>query len=910
MKSKGRIERITAVVTAVALCVAAAWTTGFIYTKATPALVEVFVSAEGTDKANGTKENPFKTIEQARDYLRTQELDSAHRAVVYLREGTYYVDAANPTVKLEEQDSFVTYSAYEKEIVTISGTVPLSAEKFKKLSDVEGEQYVSKERLQPAVRENILVYDLGADNIATGTIHKNGFNWPKKPFAPELSVNGELQTLAQYPNEGAAALTMSSILAGKTKDGKNEDADAKAAGANEGERPRNYIFDKTDMPKTYEEMLLMKGPVFYVRNGLEKRIEKWAPPTVENEPQNAQEEPNPLANPVLYETDGWLSGYFENNYANDMARIYSVDMEKQTIHCKYPSLQGVQDKRIQLRATNLLCELDAPGEYYIDRYQGNDVLYYYPKKENLAQQNISLTSSGESFFSLKGAKEVVIKGIHFDGGTGDGMTLYDCEGCSIEQCEFSNISLDAVKIGENNLKITMDPSYDTAGGGHHNVVRNCVIHDMGCGGVYLAGGDEQTLERGDNIVEHCEFYNISRLQNYTPAVYLEGCGNTARYNYMHDAPHMVMQIMGNDMLITHNFIENACLNSADSAPIYSGRCFNWLGNEISYNYIKNVSSGSYAIYMDDGMSGMIIKGNVFENINSSAIFSNCGFGHQITDNVMINVKNTVLYKAFSGSRPVPNEKVLSYRYGSAFVEGDGTNGTNTKENITVWLNRYADLYPYLKQMYYPNETDSLWLYSEESVFVPANQILNHTLTIKNDAKANASAVEEWQTALFNTANKYYASYDEAGFDSATGKFSMTGALSQDEKYGKNWIAAWNESFTLEGIGVVEEGVQPSSSQPASAKPIPSQPASLQPIPSQSVSAHPKPSSTASSQVIPGDVDRNKKVELKDAQIVLRAALHLLFLDEDIKELADMDKDHLITMRDARIVLRKALHLIE
>ena len=45
-------------------------------------------------------------------------------------------------------------------------------------------------------------------------------------------------------------------------------------------------------------------------------------------------------------------------------------------------------------------------------------------------------------------------------------------------------------------------------------VANCVIHDMGHGGIYMAGGDRKSLERGNNMVKNCEFYNVSRLETY------------------------------------------------------------------------------------------------------------------------------------------------------------------------------------------------------------------------------------------------------------------------------------------------------------------------------------------------------------------------------------------------------------
>lgn len=219
--------------------------------------------------------------------------------------------------------------------------------------------------------------------------------------------------------------------------------------------------------------------------------------------------------------------------------------------------------------------------------------------------------------------------------------MTDCELCTISGCELYNISMDAIKIGDNNGMITADSGYDTFGGGHNNTVANCVIHDMGHGGVYMAGGDRKSLERGNNMVKNCEFYNVSRLETYTPAIYLEGVGNTAQDNYIHDAPHMVIQIMGNDMLVTRNKIINTCYNANDMAPIYIGRDWTWLGNEISYNYIENVRYSTstdfdFGIYMDDNASGVIIHHNIFNKIGGNAIYSNKGYGHYVVDNIVVD----------------------------------------------------------------------------------------------------------------------------------------------------------------------------------------------------------------------------------------------------------------------------------
>lgn len=101
----------------------------------------------------------------------------------------------------------------------------------------------SQTRLPSGVADKVYVYDLGAAGIPVGDVYKNGFNWTKQPPQPELIVNGELQILARYPNNGTITKSHLEI-------------------PNKGGVPRDYFFDKTDYSKTYEEMLAMNGPVF------------------------------------------------------------------------------------------------------------------------------------------------------------------------------------------------------------------------------------------------------------------------------------------------------------------------------------------------------------------------------------------------------------------------------------------------------------------------------------------------------------------------------------------------------------------------------------------------------------------------------------------------------------------------
>lgn len=81
---------------------------------------ELFVSPDGNDKAKGTKDKPFKTIEKARDHIRDKGLNRPGRMRcdihVNLRAGDYPV---NRTVELDDRDSGA--------VATRSSTAPTTA---------------------------------------------------------------------------------------------------------------------------------------------------------------------------------------------------------------------------------------------------------------------------------------------------------------------------------------------------------------------------------------------------------------------------------------------------------------------------------------------------------------------------------------------------------------------------------------------------------------------------------------------------------------------------------------------------------------------------------------------------------------------------------------------------------------
>ncbi len=91
--------------------------------------LEIFVSLGGSEKADGTKENPFGSIEKAKNAVRGFiKKGFSGNITVFLREGTYYIEKE---IEFNEADCFphthhVVYSAYNNENVHIIGGKVLS----------------------------------------------------------------------------------------------------------------------------------------------------------------------------------------------------------------------------------------------------------------------------------------------------------------------------------------------------------------------------------------------------------------------------------------------------------------------------------------------------------------------------------------------------------------------------------------------------------------------------------------------------------------------------------------------------------------------------------------------------------------------------------------------------------------
>lgn len=161
-----------------------------------------YVATDGNDDNPGTFEQPFATLEKARDAIRKAQIQDA---VVVIRGGKYF---RLRTFTLTEQDSGTVYRAYPGETVRLIGGQEISADQFGPhlVRSANGQggfgvgpipHYELEDRLDETARTHIRSASLRRDNRRLSA----------NPLRNELSFNGELMQLARWPNEGFVRTT-------------------------------------------------------------------------------------------------------------------------------------------------------------------------------------------------------------------------------------------------------------------------------------------------------------------------------------------------------------------------------------------------------------------------------------------------------------------------------------------------------------------------------------------------------------------------------------------------------------------------------------------------------------------------------------------------------------------------------
>jgi hypothetical protein len=303
------------------------------------------------------------------------------------------------------------------------------------------------------------------------------------------------------------------------------------------------------------------------------------------------------------EPDLWLHGYWFWDWSDQRQKVESIDTQKRVLSLAPPYHSYGYRKGQWYYAFNALCELDSPGEWYLDRKAG--VLYFWPPAD-IARDQVCV-SVLTTLVTMKDVSHVRIVGMTLQACRGTAVTVEGGEHDTVGACGIRNVGGWAVRV---------------SGGAGHEVL-GCDIFQTGGGGISLSGGDRVKLIPANHRADNNHIHHFARWNRmYNPGVELSGVGLSVTHNLIHDAPHEGIQFYGNDFLIEFNEIHHVCTEANDAGAIYAGRDWTTRGTIIRYNYLHQITGfqnrGCVGVYLDDMYCGTTIRSNLFYQVTRAA----------------------------------------------------------------------------------------------------------------------------------------------------------------------------------------------------------------------------------------------------------------------------------------------------
>jgi parallel beta-helix repeat protein len=320
------------------------------------------------------------------------------------------------------------------------------------------------------------------------------------------------------------------------------------------------------------------------------------------------------------------------NWWNNIVGIKSIDAENHTITLRNDCSYAIRPND-RYYVQNLLEELDAPGEWYLD---GKDSTLYFWPPSPLADQSVSVPVIKTILELGPGTAHVTFRGFTFECCEETAIKLNQTTDCLIAGNIIRNVG------GYNGAGISVN-------GGLRNGVVGNDIYGIGRSGITIDGGDRQTLTPAENYADNNYIHHIGVAFKQGVGIELNGCGNRASHNLIHDGPRMGIMFSGNNLLIEYNHIRHVNLETEDTGAVYTGGR-DWIssrGTVVRYNYFHDIlgygqKNGkwispyfAWGVYLDDNAGGVDIIGNIIARCTRAGLHLHNGRDNLIQNNIFI-----------------------------------------------------------------------------------------------------------------------------------------------------------------------------------------------------------------------------------------------------------------------------------
>ena len=676
---------------------------------------KIFVSTVGDDSGDGSEEEPLRTLEKAIDVANEMREDSDKLIEILLREGTYSVTNTIKIINSQKDDTLLKISAYQDEKVTINAGVdiPLSAMSIAD-SDFTN-AIIDKPNAGSVLQYNLKdaqIEDLGEISLRGHLISD------EKEAQAELSLNGEVQKLAGWPNGEYTGLI-------------------KPTDSNEyGKRTKSGIANGCSFKVNYD------------------RPSQWSKPE-----------------------QAWLSGTIGPNYEFDYYPVSRFDSEEKRVYLSRGALEKYYTEPYY-RFENVPEELDEPGEYYIDRQSG--MLYFYPPEDAPKDSVLTITMSTptldvsrkapNSMFRIENSKNIVFENLIFKGGRGSAITGKNNSNIKFINCEINS-------FGENGIRFDASTDITISDCKIHDVGQDGILF-VSCGNYQTLSPSNIVVSNNDIY----NFARLERSYKTGIDFGYRCVGATAANNHIHNGPHAGMIFYGVNNDIYGNEFDNLVTEFSDMDALYCNNSnYPWeRGNKIHNNYFHDIGKSSMngrhqinvrAIRTDNRGCGLNIYENLFYNIgdggngngnNGIGAITAEGTRNRIFNNLFVDCNeayfNTLQYKEIETA----DDGTL---YPDTIINSSGVEVANTingakvadlKKQMEKYLPVYGKQFPELYNYFYEHPN-----MSKTNEF-KNNMIINIAIPLSN---FNGTQNEEGfrGSQMLTAASGNYVSTSDPGF---------------------------------------------------------------------------------------------------------------------------------------------------